>query len=148
MRKSSEYLPIFLIIAGFLLIGLGWNGAAGVDHTQGQIPYLISGGLVGLAFVFYGTAALLIQQIKRGQADQMEELHKLTTATERVASLLSFTGNGTAANGSHNGELVVAGASTFHLVTCRLVASRPAVVKIPKEEAAERGLEPCRVCNP
>src|SRR5260370_7946064 len=46
--KLGGQLGSLCIALGFIVILLGWNGAAGVDFTQGQIPYLLSGGAFGL----------------------------------------------------------------------------------------------------
>lgn len=145
-KKSSfgEYVPLVTLIIGFLLIGLGWNGAASVDFTQGQIPYLISGGLIGLGMVFFSAAALIVQVMKRGQAQQNAELAAIHRTLERLAGTISLQGNGEVTNG----ELVVAGSSSFHLPNCRTVGGRTNMPRIPREEAVSEGLEPCRICNP
>ncbi len=43
-----------LVILGFNFMIFGWIGAANTVRQIEQIPYLISGGLIGLAFVFLG----------------------------------------------------------------------------------------------
>ena len=42
------------VVSGFSLLALGWVGASRTHREIEQIPYLISGGLVGLALVFLG----------------------------------------------------------------------------------------------
>ena len=42
------------VLVGFNLIFLGWWGASRTHRQVEQIPYLISGGLIGLALVFVG----------------------------------------------------------------------------------------------
>jgi TRAP-type C4-dicarboxylate transport system permease small subunit len=42
------------VIVGFNFMLLGWWGASRTHREIEQIPYLISGGLVGLALVFLG----------------------------------------------------------------------------------------------
>lgn len=148
--RYADSIPVALLVAGFILIWLGWNGAASLDYTQGQIPYMISGGMLGLGLVFFGATSLIIQTIKKGQAKQLSELEALSKATQRVAAMLTFTvADGASANGSgRNPDLVVAGAASFHLPGCRLVQKREGALRIPRDEAQEVGLEPCRVCNP
>lgn len=144
--RYADYVPTALIVAGFVLIGLGWNGAASLDFVHGQVPYLISGGLIGLALVFFGAAAFVVQTFKKGQAVQEQHLRELTQTMKRVATSLSLGENGPAA--SDNSEYVVAGASSFHLPECRIVGTRPGLARVPRGEAVEEGLEPCRICNP
>jgi methylphosphotriester-DNA--protein-cysteine methyltransferase len=43
---------------------------------------------------------------------------------------------------------MVAGGSTYHLPTCRLVDGRDDVSYVSADEASERGLRACRVCKP
>jgi len=43
------------IVLGVLALVLGWYGASDTHVVFEQIPYLISGGLFGLALVFIGT---------------------------------------------------------------------------------------------
>lgn len=144
LASFADYVPIVALIFGFLLIGVAWNGAASVDYTQGQIPYLISGGLVGLGLVFFASAAFVVQAIKKGQARQNDELASLNQTLERLASTMSFSANGH----SDSAELYVAGSSSFHLPTCRTVGNRQGLVKVTRSEAEAEGLEPCRICNP
>ena len=62
--KFGGQLGIGYCVAGIVFIFLGWNGAASYDRVQAQIPYLISGGVAGLALVVLG-AGLIIAQGQR-----------------------------------------------------------------------------------
>lgn len=146
--KYAEYVPVALIMVGFAFMFLGWNGAAGRDCVQCQVPYMISGGLIGLGLVFFGSASLIVRAFKEGLVRQLKELEALTETNKRVASTLTWSVNGTAPNGHQGSDLVVVGVSSFHLVDCRLVVSRESLEKVPREEAVDSGLEACRVCNP
>src|ERR1035437_2717955 len=60
-RAAAGNLDRWLLVAGgvlvplgIMLIILGWVGAAGTPLLFEQIPYLISGGLLGLGLVFVG----------------------------------------------------------------------------------------------
>jgi hypothetical protein len=48
----------FCLLAGFVLMFLGWYGAAHTARQIEQIPYLISGGFIGLGLVFVGALIL------------------------------------------------------------------------------------------
>lgn len=62
--QSTELLRMlllpgaFAVIAGFVLMFLGWYGAARTPRQIEQIPYLISGGFIGLGLVFIGGLVL------------------------------------------------------------------------------------------
>ena len=43
-----------LVLLGFALMGFGWYGASHTAREIEQIPYLISGGLLGLGLVVLG----------------------------------------------------------------------------------------------
>ena len=67
--KLGGVLGIAYCIVGFFLIFLGWNGAASNDREPAQIPYLISGGLGGLALVVLGSALIVANSLR---ADRVE----------------------------------------------------------------------------
>jgi hypothetical protein len=47
------------VLLGLVAIGLGWYGAANTAREIEQIPYLISGGVLGLALVLLGGLLLV-----------------------------------------------------------------------------------------
>ena len=83
MRKWATNSPVSaglaLVVAGFVALFLAWNGAAGVDHVEGQLPYLISGGLVGIGLI---GAGLTVVNVQTRRADQAELLHRLEALLE------------------------------------------------------------------
>lgn len=141
--RYADYVPVVAIVIGFGLIGAGWSGAAGVDYVEGQVPYLISGGVLGLAFVLLGGVAMLVQAVKKSQAQQQARLEELSRAITRMAFALTVGINGRSAD-----SLVVIGSASFHKPTCRMVGARKEIVKVPRESALSEGLEPCRICKP
>ena len=56
VRKWLEMIGMCLIVFGFVCIILGWYGAAHSPYLYQEVPYLISGGLLGLAVVVGGSA--------------------------------------------------------------------------------------------
>jgi hypothetical protein len=142
--KATTYMGLGMIGVGFLFIFLAWNGAAEVDTPQQQIPYVISGGLTGLGLIVLGAAVLLLQDARKAWATQQERLEELRHTLERLVG-----GLGAAAYGSgSNGEIVVAGTSSFHDPSCHLAQGREEAERIPRPEAEERGLKACRICKP
>lgn len=63
--KTTTYLSTALIIGGFLLIALAWNGAASQFLVDKQIPYLVSGGLAGMGMVVCGCTLALVQELRK-----------------------------------------------------------------------------------
>jgi hypothetical protein len=83
--KLGGVLGIAYCIVGFFLIFLGWNGAASYDREPAQIPYLISGGLGGLALVVVGSALIVVHSLR---ADRVE----LQGAIEDLPAAMGSTG--------------------------------------------------------
>ena len=54
VRKWLQTIGMSLIVFGFVCIILGWYGAAHSAYQYQEIPYLISGGLLGVALVIGG----------------------------------------------------------------------------------------------
>ncbi len=78
-RSSPVSVGVLLVVAGFIALFLAWNGAAEKDFVEGQLPYVISGGLVGLALVGSG---LTVINVQARRADQAELLNRLETMLE------------------------------------------------------------------
>ena len=136
-------LGLGLIGIGILIIGLAWNGAAGVDFVQGQVPYLLSGGFLGLALVVFGAALLVVQSNRRDRSLLELQLRDLNTAVARLANAVGSSAGAT--NG--NPDRVVIGSSSYHRPDCRLVADK-GLPSTTLEAARAEGLDACRVCQP
>jgi hypothetical protein len=154
-------LGLGMAALGFLVILLGWNGAAGLDYVSGQVPYLISGAAAGLGLVVLGASLLLAESNRRDRAVLQQHLEELNSTIARLAAATSaVAGNGHAPTTSGAGaggrrrpqaagaQLVVAGRTSFHDPACHLVESRSDWVRMSRDDAEAEGLTPCRVCTP
>lgn len=141
--RTTMQLAVGFTMVGFLLIVLAWNGAASLDYVQGQLPYLISGGLAGLGLIGMGIMLAIVQELRRTNAETSARLDVLTDliATERMVEA------GPSAVPDPD-DRVVAGRAVFHLPSCRLVESRDGLQSMGRDDATRRGLVPCRVCRP
>ena len=147
-QQSPRYSPgrlggrlgLGVIALGFLAIGLGYNGAAGNIILAAQLPYLVSGGLIGVSLVILG-AALLIIQASREDRQRIEAL--LVQLVEANASAAPATVVPSNADG-----LFAAGTASYHRPDCRLVAGRDDITYLTAAESAARDLKACRVCQP
>ena len=133
-----------LVLAGLglLAIGIGWNGAAGQLALLGQMPYLISGGLLGLALVILGAAMLIVQSAREDRAMLEAKLDLLAEAVLEAGGRTRPDAPGDVSG------LVVAGTASYHVPGCRLVDGREETTYLTPQEAVGRGLKPCRVCQP
>jgi len=142
--RLGGQLGLGFIAAGLLIIGLAWNGAASVDFVSGQIPYLLSGGALGLGLIILGAAMIIVQNSRQDRALVEAQLKELNTAIGRLANALGAGGSG-----GHNGDSVkvVLGRSSYHRADCRLAKGKD--LPMASIEAAEAdGLSPCRICTP
>ena len=139
-------LAVGVIGLGLLVIGLGWYGASGagakVDgatDVRAQLPYLLSGGFLGLSLVVLGAALLVVQaaRLERARSEALMEARFDGLASALGAQLRTPLPEG----------MVVAGSAAYHLSTCRLVDGRPGQDYVTVEVAEEMGLRPCRLCG-
>ncbi len=102
--NQSERLERRLYLAGILLpfiglvvIGIGWWGASGTKYAYQEIPYVISGGIFGIALVIIGAtlfarfsiARLLRFWLARLVAEQQLQTDRSVQAIDRVADALT-----------------------------------------------------------
>ena len=132
-------LGLVFCVAGLALIWGGWNGAATYNDIRKQFPYLISGGIAGLALVVIGVGLMVIQSQRADRVQLEANLVELRAILERMTGV-------TTTNGSADSSLVVAGPNAYHRPDCTLVAGRD-LPAITREQAAAAGLESCRVCR-
>jgi hypothetical protein len=150
--KLGGVLGVAYCIAGFVLIFFGWNGAASNDTVEAQLPYIVSGGIAGLALVVLG-AALIVAHSLRG--DRVELKGAIDDLRRSVAGGGVGGGVGGGASGTRGatgraggGGDVVAGAQSYHLPDCTVVAGQSAASRMAAPDAVAAGLEPCRICHP
>lgn len=139
--RYGRILGLIFCVAGFTTIGFGWNGAAKTAFVDVQFPYLISGGLAGVALVLLGVGLLVLAQLRSERLTLVEELHRASSVISRAVAATPVAGS------SPDGR-VVAGKSTYHLPGCRLVEGKSEVDFVTLGAAKASGLSPCRVCNP
>lgn len=91
--RSTELLRMlllpgaFAVIGGFVFMFLGWYGAARTPREIEQVPYLISGGFIGLGLVFVGglilASAFWLTMLKRFQEESDKRIEELTERLDR-----------------------------------------------------------------
>lgn len=73
--RLTRLVGLVFCAAGFGAIALGWAGAAGKDCVQCQMPYVLSGGALGLGLLVFGAAMMVMAQLRtegRRLADRLE----------------------------------------------------------------------------
>lgn len=133
-----------LVALGLLAVAFGWNGAAGQRTVLEQVPYLLSGGMIGLSLVILGAAVMVVNGAREDRA-RLEA--RLDTLIDVLASGADTPGRGGPAPQDLSG-LVVAGTASYHVPGCRLVDGREETGYLTPVEARGRALKACRVCSP
>lgn len=64
-ERYWQILGLALPIVGIVLILIGWWGASGTALMAEQTPYLISGGLLGLGLIIFGSALFVRYALTR-----------------------------------------------------------------------------------
>lgn len=139
-------LAVAVIALGLLVIGIGWFGASGdgalidgATDLRAQLPYLLSGGFLGLALVVVGSALLV------SQSARLERARQEALIEARFDALAAALGGG-GLQRAVPVDAVVAGESAYHLPTCRLVDGRAGQEYVTVDDAEASGLRPCRRC--
>lgn len=149
--RLAMYLGVLLIALGALALYLGYNGTATNALPQAQTPYLISGGLTGLALVALGGVTLAVYVLLRVQADLRTDVQEMKSSIRSLADSLAGQSAFRVqkdAPGANGYVMLTRGSSTYHRPDCRLVTRTTDARPMPKEEAGQAGMTPCRVCTP
>ena len=147
------YLGYILIALGGILLLAGYLGVSREVIVARQIPYLVSGGLIGLAAITLGGRLLLIEDLRRdsGRLDRLEkavqELHQVLLYRPDAPSLATATAVN--ANGARAVKLLVLpGGESFHLPDCPVVGDKSTGRSVTLETAQRKGLHACPLCQP
>ena len=130
-------LGCVFVAGGFAAIVIGYFGVSGTVYVGLQIPYLVSGVALGLALVVLGSALIVVQALTR----QSRLLRRM------LAEVQPETYDRGRAAAAGDLVAVAAGGRTFHRGDCLMVEGK-SVERLGPAEIADRGLEPCRLCDP
>ena len=140
--RLASPLSIVIIGLGLVIIAVGANGIRSNGTVVQQMPYLLTGGILGMAFVVFGSAYMIVQNARQDRARLEARLEEL------IDALATLPQAGRADAPRDLSGLVVAGTASYHVPGCRLVDGREATNLLTPAEAADRNLKPCRVCQP
>jgi hypothetical protein len=157
--QLTRLLGLLFVVGGFVMIGLGWDGASQQDCVECQLPYLLSGGAAGIGLIVFGCSMLVVAQIKAERIRLGAYVNQVAAAVQSpagsapTAPAAAAAAPAVAASPSPVAEAsgdgnVVAGRSTYHRPDCALVRGKDDLELLSVEAAVGRGLEPCRACEP
>jgi hypothetical protein len=147
-------LGYVLVALGLIALLVGWYGVSGESIVAKQLPYIASGGLLGVALVALGGRFMLIQDLRR-DSSRLDRLE--TMVNELHAALLSrpdapgrgqdFSVEKATANGQSS-YVVLPGGQSFHVAGCPMLEGKDRASRVKRETVAKRGLTPCPLCEP
>lgn len=142
--RMGRILGFLFITGGFVIMGIAWNGSASINFVQGQMPYLLSGGFLGLALVITGCTLLLLSTVRSERQVMTDLLSDVSRLLSRNLARSSVSSNG---SGDMEGQVVATDAA-YHRPDCRVLQGKQGLATVSVQAADAEGLEPCRVCNP
>jgi hypothetical protein len=131
--RMFQRMGAVLLGLGLLAIVAGWYGVSHTARAWRQTPYVVSGGILGLALVFIGCFAYFAYWLTR----LVEQTHRQTAALERIEQALT-------GRVSDEGGLVVAD-GVLHRAACPLVSARGDAVPY---DGKKKISATCSVCDP
>jgi hypothetical protein len=154
-RIDPDRMQLFgggvLAVLGLIAIVIGWYGAANTGFEFEQTPYLISGGILGLALCFLGGFVYFAYWVTRLIRESRTQADRAADVLDQIAALLEAG----ALSGGRSRRPAIAGAGAefvatrggafFHRPDCTVVAGRKGLKHVTARTA---GLEPCGICDP
>jgi hypothetical protein len=156
-RATRPVWGWILVGLGFLVILIGYLGISREALVAKQLPYLISGGIGGLALVGFGAMLVGTEDLKRTheRIDKLEDLvadlHAVLLGRPDAPAISS---NGDSADQTHAGAaeqvtlLALPGGQSYHRADCSMVDGKRDAKSITASAARRQGLKPCRLCEP
>lgn len=151
LRVARPFVGWTLAGLGALSLFLGWYGVSGQSLTAKQLPYLVSGGLTGIGLVVIAAVFLATDDVRK----QMGRLDEIERKVDDLYALLVVDADADASDSSTPARTAPAGrflalptGTSYHLAGCALVAGKANAKPVDARAIKNRGLKPCRVCDP
>jgi hypothetical protein len=131
---------------GVVLVLLGWYGASHTSRVYLQIPYLISGGLLGVVLGVAGGCTFLASWLTRLVQEERHRSDEALAVARRSADALARIEALLAGRTAVAGEVLVAtpAGKLAHRPHCATVTGRTDLRQVSLDGD---GLAPCRMCE-
>lgn len=150
--QVMEIVGIALLPVGLTALLIGWLGVASNGLVFLQLPYVVSGGMLGVGLLFASGTIYLASWISRTaavQRRQNDELLRAVTQLQQTIAVLPLAGaSGGANGGTHRsaGQFLATPSGTmFHRPDCAIVTGREDLREVAPDEDR---MKPCGMCAP
>jgi len=142
LENARVLLALALLVIGVVLVMLGWYGAANTNILTEQIPYLISGGLLGMSLIIVAGVVGSSASLSRENRDMHRDLPHTVATVEPLRSVPSPR-----RAPSDGSVYVVPGGHSYHLPGCPIIeGKRPQELTL--DDATSSGYTTCKLCGP
>ena len=145
-----------LVGLGFIFVLIGYLGISREALVAKQLPYLISGGIGGIALVGFGAMLVGTEDLKRTQerVDHLEalveDLHTVLLGRPDAPTISSANGDATGRSQQRGGAtfLALPSGQSYHRADCSMIQGKPEAKRVTPAVVRRQGLKPCRLCEP
>ena len=88
LSPVPTYIGIALAAIGFVSVMVAWSQSAAETNVALQIPYLISGGMVGLGLIMVGVTVVNVAAKRRDSLLREQQTELLASALRELSSAL------------------------------------------------------------
>jgi hypothetical protein len=146
VRVNARMLIILgLFATGVVFVILGWYGAAHTNIATEQVPYLISGGLLGLGLIIVAGVMAAGAAQERSTDDLRREIARIVATMGSVTSDRSVRTDTSSANG--HSVFVVTGGRSYHEAGCPILEGKKGVKELEPAQAVASGYAACKLCG-
>lgn len=89
VRPTLTYLGIAVAAAGFVVILITWGEVGALTAVPLQMPYLLSGGLVGLGLIMTGLTLISVNAKRMDAAARERQLGQVREVLSEIKLLLA-----------------------------------------------------------
>ena len=140
------------LLLGIAIVLLGWYGAAHTNIVSEQIPYLISGGLLGLGLIivagFMAYSFMNTQQSEDFRREIVDAMGGRALTAGAGGGAGAGTPGASGAQPSGGTVYIVPGGKGYHLPGCPIVEGKQGVRELRLIQAIDGGYASCKLCSP